>query len=227
MSQATGKVAAIIPAAGSGTRLQSSISKAFIELDGVSLLTRSALSLADFSDVVIVAVPQEHVQTAAANLDVVDSEVHIVVGGSNRQESVAACLKILPEDVAVVLVHDAARPLVPGHVVKAVINKINGGSRAVVPVLPVVDTIKRVTTQGEVIETVNREQLRRVQTPQGFIREVLVHAYGDPTHVATDDAGLVEMSGVKVDTVEGSELAFKITTAQDLAHAQLLIGSTQ
>lgn len=226
MTDATGQVAAIIPAAGSGTRLNSEVPKAFVELDGLTLLTRSALTLSTVVDVIVVAVPDGFTSQAAIALENVDAQIHIVLGGDNRQESVAAGLAVLPEDVDLVLVHDAARPLVPVSVVSDVVHALRDGAPAVIPVLPLTDTVKRVDSQGAVVETISREQLRRVQTPQGFHRDVLVQAHADPTHVATDDAGLVESAGVRVVTIPGSDQSLKITTPEDFKYAQMLLGSS-
>jgi len=221
---AAGRVAAIIPAAGLGVRFGAAQPKAFFELAGLSLLTRSALVLAAQVEVIIVAVPVEFVAIAAQELDSVDAEVHVVVGGATRQDSVAAAMFVVPEDVEFVLVHDAARPLVPASVISDVIKVLAGGSQAVIPVLPVVDTIKRVDNNGDVVKTVDRNSLRRVQTPQGFTKALLIEAFADPTHVATDEAGLVESLGVTIRTVAGSERAFKITTPDDVALALSLLG---
>ncbi len=221
---ATGRVAAIIPAAGSGVRLGAQIPKAFIELDGISLLTRSALAMSRVADVIIVAAPSDELELASQQLTNVDAEVHIVAGGQARQDSIANALAVLPDDVQFVLVHDAARPLVPVEVTNRVISELQNGAVAVIPVLPIADTIKRVDAQNNVIETVDRNQLRRVQTQQGFTRETLHHAYADPTVVATDDAGLMEVLGIPVLTVAGDELAMKVTTAHDLQIASALLG---
>lgn len=221
---ATGRVAAIIPAAGSGVRLGAQTPKAFIELDGISLLTRSALAMSVVADVIIVAAPSDELDLASAHLENVDAQIHIVAGGAARQDSIANALAVLPEDVQFVLVHDAARPLVPFEVTNRVLTELKNGAAAVIPVLPIADTIKRVDVQNKVIETVDRNQLRRVQTPQGFTRDSLHHAYADPTIVATDDAGLMESLGIPVLTVAGDELAMKITTAHDLQIASALIG---
>jgi 2-C-methyl-D-erythritol 4-phosphate cytidylyltransferase len=212
-------VAAIIPAAGLGVRLGADVPKAFLEIGGLSLLTRSALAMSAVADVIIVSVPQDSLTEASAQLAEVDAEIHIVVGGVHRQESVAIALRKVPEDVAVVLVHDAARPLVPIKVAQDVVAAIRNGAKAVIPVLPLVDTIKRVNNQGIAIETVDRNQLRRVQTPQGFERATLDLAHEDPAVVATDDAGLMDALGVVVTTVAGDERALKITTLADVKHA--------
>jgi 2-C-methyl-D-erythritol 4-phosphate cytidylyltransferase len=219
-------VAAIIPAAGSGVRLGADVPKAFLALGGLSLLTRSALAMSAVADVLIVAAPADALDEASAQLAQVDAEIHIVAGGEHRQESVANALRMVPEDVAIVLVHDAARPLVPVEVTQNVVAAIRGGAKAVIPVLPLVDTIKRVNNNGIAIETVDRNQLRRVQTPQGFDRATLDLAYQNPEVVATDDAGLMDALGIPVLTVAGDERSLKITTMSDVQHALSLLEAT-
>ena len=214
------RVAAIIAAAGSGSRLGSDIPKAFVLLNGLSLLTRSALVMSAVSDVIVVAAPRDHLSLCADMLSEVDAEIHVVEGGASRQESVALALQGIPEDVDVVLVHDAARAVVPIEVCARVINAVRDGNPAVIPVLPVVDTLNRVDPQGFVVDTVNRDNVRRVQTPQGFTREVLMQAHQDSTHIATDDAGLLATLGIPVLTVLGHERGMKITTPEDLVIAE-------
>ena len=223
---ATGRVAAIIPAAGSGVRLGADIPKAFLELGGLSLLTRSALTMSTVADILIIAAPVDGLDEASAQVAQVDAEIHIVAGGEHRQESVANALRMVPEDVSIVLVHDAARPLVPIEVTQNVVAAIRGGAKAAIPVLPLVDTIKRVNNQGIAIETVDRNQLRRVQTPQGFDRATLDLAYRNPEVVATDDAGLMDALGIPVVTVAGDERSLKITTMADVQHALSLLEAT-
>ena len=220
---ATGRVAAIIPAAGSGVRLGADVPKAFLELAGISLLTRSALAMSSVVDVVIVAAPADALDAASNQLNEVDAEVHVVAGGEHRQESVANALRVVPEDVSIVLVHDAARPLVPIEVTQNIVLAIRNGAKAVIPVLPLVDTIKRVNNQEIAIETVDRNQLRRVQTPQGFDRATLDLAYRNPEVVATDDAGLMDALGIEVLTVLGDERSLKITTMSDVNQALNLL----
>ena len=223
---ATGRVAAIIPAAGSGVRLGADVPKAFLALGGLSLLTRSALAMSAVADILIIAAPAESLDEASNQVAQVDAEIHIVTGGEHRQESVANALRMVPEDVSIVLVHDAARPLVPIEVTQNVVAAIRGGAKAVIPVLPLVDTIKRVNNQGIAIETVDRNQLRRVQTPQGFDRATLDLAYQNPEVVATDDAGLMDALGIPVVTVAGDERSLKITTMSDVQHALSLLEAT-
>jgi 2-C-methyl-D-erythritol 4-phosphate cytidylyltransferase len=223
---ATGRVAAIIPAAGSGVRLGADIPKAFLELGGLSLLTRSALAMSTVADVLIIAAPVDRLDESSAQVAQVDAEIHIVAGGEHRQESVANAVRMVPVDVSIVLVHDAARPLVPFEVTQNVVTAIRGGAKAAIPVLPLVDTIKRVNNQGIAIETVDRNQLRRVQTPQGFDRATLDLAYRNPEVVATDDAGLMDALGIPVVTVAGDERSLKITTMADVQHALSLLEAT-
>ena len=223
---ATGRVAAIIPAAGSGVRLGADVPKAFLALGGLSLLTRSALAMSTVADVLIIAAPADGLDEAGLQLAQVDAEIHIVAGGEHRQESVANALRMVPEDVSIVLVHDAARPLVPIEVTQNIVAAIRNGAKAAIPVLPLVDTIKRVNNNGIAIETVDRNQLRRVQTPQGFDRVTLDLAYQNPEVVATDDAGLMDALGIAVLTVAGDERSLKITTMADVQHALSLLEVT-
>jgi 2-C-methyl-D-erythritol 4-phosphate cytidylyltransferase len=194
-----------------------------LELGGLSLLTRSALAMSAVADILIIAAPIDGLDEASAQLAQVDAEIHIVAGGEHRQESVANALRMVPEDVAIVLVHDAARPLVPMKVTQDVVSAVRNGAKAVIPVIPLVDTIKRVNNQGVAIETVDRNQLRRVQTPQGFDRATLDLAYQNPEVVATDDAGLMDALGIPVVTVAGDESSLKITTMSDVQHALSLL----
>lgn len=142
---------------------------------------------------------------------------HVVPGGRDRRASVAAGLAVLHERDSIVLVHDAARALAPPSLFDRVVDALRSGHRAVVPALPVVDTVKRVDEKDAVVETLDRVGLRAVQTPQGFLREVVTHAHAVVLDdAATDDAGLVERSGTPVHVVPGEPWAAKITTQDDL-----------
>ncbi|MET0418626.1 MAG: 2-C-methyl-D-erythritol 4-phosphate cytidylyltransferase, partial [Actinoplanes sp.] len=149
--------------------------------------------------------------------------VTVVAGGAERQESVALALAEVPADVAIVLVHDAARALTPPELVESVAAAVRDGRPAVIPVLPVVDTIKEVGPGETVLGTVDRAVLRSVQTPQGVRREVLVAVHAAAADPLTDDAGLVEKAGLPVTCVPGSELAMKITRPLDLILAEALL----
>ncbi len=149
----------------------------------------------------------------------------VVPGGAERQASVAAALAAVPAGPTIVLVHDAARALTPPELVESVAAAVRGGRDAVIPVLPVVDTIKEVGADEVVLGTVDRSALRAVQTPQGFRRAVLSAAHAAAGDSLTDDAGLVEKQGVAVSCVPGSEYALKITRPFDLALAEHLLAA--
>ncbi len=216
-------VVAVVPAAGSGARLGAAVPKAFVELAGVPMVRRAVDGLLDSATVdrVVVVVPADLVDSSAAVF--VGLPVTVVPGGADRQASVSAGLAEAGPGVHTVLVHDAARPLTPPAVVRRVVDAVAAGCDAVVPVIPVADTVKRVDADGVVVSTVDRSALRAVQTPQGFRAAELTRAHEHASDPHTDDAGLVEAVGGRVHTVEGDSLAFKITTAWDLRMAELLL----
>lgn len=219
----TGRVLAVVPAAGMGTRLGLG-PKAFVRLDGETLLARAVAGLdAAGVDEIVVAVAQDmldearRVLAAAPVCAGMRATVSVCVGGAERTDSVRRGLAAATDpDVDVLLVHDAARCLTPAPMIHRVVAAVRGGARAVIPVLPVTDTIKHVTGEGIVDGTPDRARLRAVQTPQGFDPATLRAAYDAGGDIATDDAGLVERLGVAVHTVPGDERALKITTPVDL-----------
>jgi 2-C-methyl-D-erythritol 4-phosphate cytidylyltransferase len=213
-------VGVVVPAAGAGTRLGGGVPKALRPVGGVPLLVHAVRRLAEAPSVgpVVVVAPAGSVAEVAA---LVGPAVTVVAGGAERQDSVRLGLAALPPEVDLVLVHDAARAFVPVAVVEAVVAALRGGAAAVVPVVAVADTVKRVA-DDVVVETVDRAELRAVQTPQGFVRSVLEAAHASDVPV-TDDASLVEAMGVKVATVPGSALAFKVTKPVDLALAEAVL----
>ncbi|MGX7677685.1 2-C-methyl-D-erythritol 4-phosphate cytidylyltransferase [Jatrophihabitans sp. DSM 45814] len=219
-------IAAIVVAAGNGERLGAGVPKALVSLGGRPLYEWAAAAFLDHSDIssLVIVAPESVVAEVEQRLG---GGVRVISGGATRQESVSRGLQTLPDEVEYVLVHDAARPLVPSSVISDVIAVLRGGARAVIPVLPVADTIKRVDPDGKVAATVDRAPLRSVQTPQGFQRAALVSAHAEAAALGdagtTDDAGLLEAMGLEVMTVAGSELGFKITTAHDLKIAEALI----
>ncbi|MCC2307346.1 2-C-methyl-D-erythritol 4-phosphate cytidylyltransferase [Cellulomonas chengniuliangii] len=247
-------VAVIVTAAGSGSRLGHALPKALVPLGGIPLVVHAVRAMvegaaasvlpAERLDRVVVTAPPDRLQDFRDALDEAglvahgaEARVEVVPGAGTRQGSVDAGLATLPPEVDVVLVHDAARALVPPDVVRAVLAAVRAGHRAVVPALAVTDTIKRVTASGAdgkegwpVVETVPREQLRAVQTPQGFSRGLLARAHDagrlrahDEAAAVSDDAGLVEALGEPVWVVPGHADAVKITTPWDLAVAELLL----
>lgn len=150
-------------------------------------------------------------------------DVAVVAGGAERTASVAAGLSALRDDVDVVLVHDAARCLAPAALFDRLVEAVRAGADAVVPGLPVTDTIKAVDATGVVVATPDRSTLRAVQTPQAFRRSLLAAAHASGAD-ATDDAALVERVGGRVLVVDGDDLAFKVTTAADLERADRILG---
>ncbi|WP_102125524.1 2-C-methyl-D-erythritol 4-phosphate cytidylyltransferase [Deinococcus planocerae] len=213
----TGSVAALLPAAGSGTRLGRG-PKAFVEVAGASLLARSVACLAPLVDEVIVALPEGLALPGGL-------PARAVPGGPTRQESVRRLLEAT--GAGVVLVHDAARPFLPSRVVRevaAAAREVGAATAA----LPVADTLVRAGEGGGWGGLVPREGLWAVQTPQGFRRDTLAHAHERALaegFTATDDAGLVARLGGEVALVPGDARLFKVTTPGDLAlaHAVALL----
>ena len=225
----TGRVAAIVPAAGRGERLGPGAPKALRLLGGLPMLVHAvrALSQARSVDLVIVAGPPD---VAPGELDLhaydLPTEVRVVAGGATRQESVRRALAALAADIDVVLVHDAARPLAPSELADAVVAAVRAGADAVVPGLTVSDTMKQVDVSGRVVATLRRDDLRAIQTPQGFRRATLESAHasaGDDE--ATDDAGLVERAGGTVHVIAGHPEAFKVTRPVDLVFAEAVLAA--
>ena len=249
-----GEAVAVLTAAGSGSRLGAGLPKALVPVGGVSLLRRAAAGLlaSGLVDHLVVTAPADDVERFRTELDGIRDGVSSpvagrrtgieVVAGSprSRQASVAlglaAALAAVPQ-ADVVVVHDAARALTPPEVTRRVVAAVRAGHAAVVPALPVTDTVKEVETgvAGEperVVATPRRSRLRAVQTPQGFETGTLVAAHrigveraADESLAASDDAGLVEACGGSVVVVAGDERAVKVTTPMDLALAELLLSS--
>lgn len=212
--------AAIVAAAGSGERLGAGMPKALVRLGDRTLLELSVAAMREAGvDLVVVTAPA----AAVADFAALVPAARVVVGADTRQGSVRAALAVLPPDVDVVLVHDAARALVPVQVVRSVLTAIADGADAVIPVVPLADTVKEVDAEGRVVRTVDRSALRAVQTPQGFRRTTLDRAHATGRPGATDDAALVEALGVTVTTVAGSADALKVTTPADLEVAEAIL----
>jgi 2-C-methyl-D-erythritol 4-phosphate cytidylyltransferase len=211
---------AILVAAGRGERLGLDHPKAFAKLGEDPLLAEPLRRLEDsdwIDGIVVVAPPgwEEPAILLAEELGCGKANA-CVAGGATRADSVRAGLAEVPADALVVLVHDAARPLVSDEVIGRVLAPLSEGWDGVVPGIPVSDTLKRVGPDGAVQETVERDSLYAVQTPQAFTADVLRRAAaGDAA--ATDCAGLVEAAGGRVKVVEGDPRLMKVTTADDLA----------
>jgi len=210
---------AILAAAGSGERLGADRPKAFVRLGDRPLLAESLerLDASDWVDAIVVAAPPEWEEPSILLAEELGcSKVSsCVTGGTTRADSVRLALSEVPAEAAVVLVHDAARPLVDEDVVERVLTALNEGWDGAVPALPVADTVKRV--EGErVVETLDRDALRVVQTPQAFVAQILRDACRGDVSGASDCASLVEARGGRVKVVDGDRRLLKITDAEDL-----------
>src|SRR5512139_709493 len=214
----------ILVAAGRGERMGGSRPKAFLELAGEALVLRAARVFDQAPSVgrIVAVVPGEELAAARALLAPVGKGAAVVAGGERRQDSVREGLRQAPAGFdGVVLVHDAARPLVDVDLVEAVAGEA-ASAGAAVPVVPVVDTVKRVR-DGLVVETLDRASLGSAQTPQGFLFAVLADAYEAAFRdgvTVTDEAMAVERLGAPVRAVPGSPRNRKITTREDLAWAE-------
>ncbi|HET8591507.1 MAG TPA: 2-C-methyl-D-erythritol 4-phosphate cytidylyltransferase [Nakamurella sp.] len=240
-------VVALVPAAGRGERLGARVPKAFVTVAGRTLLEHAVRALAEAGvDRIVVAVGADELAAARELLgpavtapsghpSASSTPVTVVLGGADRVASVAAALGAAggpgpdgDDEPSVVLVHDAARAFQPAAVIRAVIDAVRSGAPAVVPVLPVADTIRQSAADGRSGGVVDRERLRIVQTPQGFQPRVLreAHAHAAATGTSgTDDAALVEATGQPVTFVPGDRSGFKVTTPADLAEARRMVGA--
>lgn len=220
-------VGVIIVAAGTGSRVGGNELKQFRWVGGKPMLLHSVQTFHQRADVamVVCVLPKAFVGDPPPWLFQCDTDrLLISVGGRERTESVANGLEDLPDEVRIVLIHDAARPFVSAAMVDRVIAEARTG-RGAVAALPVVDTLKEVDEQGNVVRTVERARLWRAQTPQGFPRDLIEHAHVRARAegvTATDDAALFERLGLPVTVVRGSERAMKITDEADFARAEAL-----
>jgi 2-C-methyl-D-erythritol 4-phosphate cytidylyltransferase len=220
-------VGVVIVAGGSGTRVGGDELKQFRWVAGKPMLLHSVQTFMARPDVgmVVVVLPQQYAGDPPPWLFQCDVDRLLVsLGGRTRSESVANGLDDLPDEAAVVLVHDAARPLVGAATIDRVVTAVRAG-RSVVAALPVVDTLKEVDADGRILRSVSRDPLWRAQTPQGFPRQVIVDAHRRAKAervTATDDAALLERLGIPVHVVRGSERALKVTEAGDFARVDAL-----
>lgn len=223
-------VGVVIVAAGSGSRVDDGGElKQFRWLAGKPVLLHSVQRFMARPDVgmVVVVLPKSHAADPPPWLFQCDVDRLLVsVGGSSRTESVESGLEDLTEDIAIAVVHDAARPLVSDATIERVIAEARRGHGAVAA-LPVVDTLKEADADGNIVRTVDRARLWRAQTPQAFPRQLLEQAYiaaRTNRADATDDAALVERIGGRVVVVRGSERGMKLTETADFARAEALAG---
>ena len=220
-------VIAIIAAAGQGTRLGADLPKAYVELAGRTLMEHSVRAMIDAGVNRIIVLVNPAMEETARHILADYPNVQLVHGAGERVDSVWRGIQAIPTtDDAVVLIHDSARALTPPDMIRRVAQAVTGDVRAVIPVLPVADTIKRVA-DTVVVDTPARADLRIVQTPQAFrlgtLREANQTYFRDPSFVVTDDASLVEHLNIPVHCVPGDPLAMKITTPIDLTLAAALL----
>jgi 2-C-methyl-D-erythritol 4-phosphate cytidylyltransferase len=221
----TRDVGVVIVAGGGSTRTSGTELKQFRWVAGKPALLHSLQTFMARGDVVgvVVVLPREYVADPPPWVFQCDVDrLMVSVAGSSRTESVRNGLEDLPDEAAVVLVHDAARPLVGDATIDRVVESARAGVSAIAA-LPVVDTLKEVDSEGRIVRTIDRDRLWRAQTPQGFPREVIVrahrHAHANRL-TATDDAALCEAIGEPVHVVRGSERALKITEDADFDRAE-------
>ena len=232
IAQSAGKVWAVVPAAGTGSRMGTAMKKQFMELEGVPILARTITTLdaCPVIDAIVVVTGAEDMEQCRELLlqkHQYHTPLHILPGGATRQESVYLGLKALPSDCAFVLIHDGARPRVAPAILEASIQTAATWGGCVVAV-PAKDTIKVADDNGFVKETPPRQRLWSVQTPQTLQYAAILHAYEqamaamDLTH--TDDSSIAERYGLmQIKLLQGSYSNIKITTPEDLALAQQIL----
>jgi 2-C-methyl-D-erythritol 4-phosphate cytidylyltransferase len=221
------RAAAIVLGAGVGARLGAEEPKAFLPIGGRPILAVAAAAAAASPAIatIVVAVPPGYEDRGRACVEGLDVAVDIVVGGPTRQASVRAALAVLPANVRIVAIHDAARPFAPPGLFDAVVGAVIAGADGAIPILAVTDTVKRLD-DGRIVGTESRDALGLAQTPQAFRLAALQAAHeaaeAAGRHVS-DDAMLLERSG-EVVAVAGDPVNFKITTLLDLARAESRMG---
>ena len=217
-SPARPHVWSIVVAAGSGLRFGER--KQFASLRGVSVLQRSVAAAAAVSDGIVIVVPADATSTPGVST-AVTSEVLTVAGGPTRAASVRAGLARIPEECDVILVHDAARPLATADLFSAVAEAVVAGADAVVPGVPIADTVRHLD-----VGAIDRSALVAVQTPQGFRADVLRRAHESGAG-ATDDATLAELAGATITVIEGEPSNRKITDRIDLIAAEAIVQNSE
>ncbi len=224
------KALAIIVAAGSGTRLGASVEKAFVPLNGATLLALNLRTISEIQAIgeVIITVPQglENRAREIASAMQMRIPIKIVAGGQERQDSVWIALAYTSKEAELIVIHDAARPLATATLFDSCIRQADTTGAAIAAV-PLADTLKRVAA-GNIQETIPRAGLWQAQTPQVFRRNLIIKAHENALNgaiTATDDADLVERIGEPVAVIESSPLNFKITTAEDLNLAEMILAA--
>ena len=223
-------VGVVIVAGGSSTRTTGTELKQFRWVAGKPMLLHSLQAFMARRDVVSVVcvIPKDFVADPPPWIFQCDIDrLLLSIGGETRTDSVRNGLEDLPDEASIALIHDAARPLVDDAVVDRVIARARAGDCAV-PGLPIIDTVKEVDDQGNVVRTLDRSRLWRVQTPQGFPRDVIERAYRDAKQAkatATDDAALCERLGARIAIVPGNPRMMKVTTENDFERIEALFAA--
>ena len=217
---------AVLAAAGSGERLGLDRPKAFANLRDRPLLAEplERLEASEWIDSIVVAVPPEWEEPAILLAEEIGAGkvVACVTGGATRAESVRAAVDEVDDDASVIIVHDAARPLVDDEVIERVLKPLSEGFDGAVPTMPISDTVKR-ARGGEIVETLDRAELVVVQTPQAFLADTLRRALGGDISAATDCSSLVEAAGGRVAAVAGDARLLKVTEVADLERVERLL----
>jgi len=222
------KVGLIIPAGGQGKRMGHDRPKQYLELNGQPILHHTLKVFQDCSviDSIVLAVPENDVSDIRGQYQNDFTKIHCVTaGGKERQDSVYNGFLALDPAIELVIVHDAVRPFVDSAMIRAVVHSAQVDGAAIVAI-PLSDTLKRADADGKVEETIPRDKLWRVQTPQAFRRDVFVDAYNKAIaegFYGTDEASLVERLGIKISIVPGSAFNLKITHPEDLILGQAIL----
>lgn len=219
------RVGVAVPAAGAGRRM-GGVRKPFVELLGEPVLIHALRPLLEDPRVVavVVALAPDDAASPPPWLMELDDRIRVVAGGETRTESVRAALAALPDELEVIAVHDAARPLLTPDVVTRCIDLASGG-RGAVAGCPAVDTLKEVTADGTVVGTPDRASFWHAHTPQVFPADMLRHAYAMDVGDVTDDAALVELVGGEVGLVDDGRVNMKVTLPEDVAVAEAILRS--
>ena len=227
---ATPNTGAIIVAAGASTRMGDAGDKTLAPIGGEPLIARTVdvFERCDSIAAVALVVSERNMDAVAALRDEKGwrKTMPPLIGGARRQDSVRAGLDALPPDCEWVLVHDGARPFVTSRMIEEGLAAA-ADTGAAIAVVPVVETVKRVDGEGRVVETLDRSELAMARTPQVFRRSVLERAHAEVADDVTDDAAMVERTGVQVQTFDGARSNIKVTTPEDLALAEAMVSSTQ
>jgi len=224
------KTAAIIPAGGSGKRMQGSLSKQYLLLNGIPILVHTLKVFQNSPMVhdIFLVVPSgdiEFVKQSIVHKYGISKVSRVLPGGQERQDSVKNGLDAVGDDYDIVIIHDGVRPFISEELVDlAILEATRDG--AVTAGIPVKDTVKTVDQEGWIVETLSRDRLWLTQTPQAFKREVIKKAHMLASHdhyYGTDDAMLVERAGIHVKMISGSYDNIKVTTKEDLLLAEGII----